>query len=67
LGLGLALSSINSNLKLNDFNNNIEGLIVAADSFDKNKWNTSSLEIPLKLDGEHLLPLLINFGEFIWD
>ena len=35
--------------KLNDFNNNIEGLIVAADSFDKNKWNTSSLEIPLEI------------------
>ena len=49
LGFGLALSSINSNLKLNDFNNNIEGLIVAADSFDKNKWNSSRLEIPLEI------------------
>ena len=49
LGLGLALNSINSNLKLNDLNNKIEGLIVGADSYDKNKWNTSRLEIPLEI------------------
>ena len=49
MGFGLALSSINSNLKLNDFNNKIEGLIVDAESFDKNKWSTSSLEIPLEI------------------
>jgi len=49
LGLGLSLSSINSNLKLNDLNNKIEGLIVDAESFDKNKWNSSRLEIPLEI------------------
>lgn len=49
LGLGLALSSINSNLKLNELNNKIEGLIIDGDSFKKNKWNTSSLEIPFEL------------------
>ena len=49
LGFGLALGSINSNLKLYDFNNNIESLIVASDSFDKNKWNSSRLEIPIEI------------------
>ena len=32
-----------------DFNNNIESLIVASDSFDKNKWNSSRLEIPIEI------------------
>ena len=49
IGAGLSLSSSSSNLKLSDLNNVISGEIVNAENFTKNKWNTSSIEIPFEI------------------
>ena len=49
IGAGLSLSSSSSNLKLNELNNVISGEIVSGEDFTKNKWNTSSIEIPFEI------------------
>lgn len=49
LGAGLSLSSSSSNLKLSELNNVISGEIVSGEDFTKNKWNTSSIEIPFEI------------------
>ena len=49
IGAGLSLSSSSSNLKLNEINNVISGEIVSGEDFTKNKWNTSSIEIPFEI------------------
>ena len=49
LGAGLSLSSSSSNLKLSELNNVISGEIVSGKDFTKNKWNTSSIEIPFEI------------------
>lgn len=49
LGAGLSFSSSSSNLKLSELNNVINGEIVSGEDFTKNKWNTSSIEIPFEI------------------
>jgi len=49
LGAGLSFSSSSSNLKLSELNNIISGEIVSGEDFTKNKWNTSSIEIPFEI------------------
>ena len=49
IGAGLSLSSSSSNLKLNELNDVISGEIVSGEDFTKNKWNTSSIEIPFEI------------------
>ena len=49
VGVGLSLGSSNSNLKLSELNNIINGEIVSGEDFTKNKWNTSSIEIPFEI------------------
>jgi hypothetical protein len=49
LGAGLSFSSSSSNLRLSELNNVINGEIVSGEDFTKNKWNTSSIEIPFEI------------------
>lgn len=49
LGAGLSFSSSSSNLRLSELNNIISGEIVSGEDFTKNKWNTSSIEIPFEI------------------
>ena len=49
VGAGLSLSSSSSNLKFNEINDVISVEIIDAEDFTKNKWNTSSIEIPFEI------------------
>lgn len=49
LGAGLSLSSSSSNLKLSELNNSVSAEIINGEDFTKNKWNTSSIEIPFEI------------------
>ncbi|MDA9241825.1 PorT family protein [Flavobacteriaceae bacterium] len=48
-GVGLSLSSLNSNLKLIDLNSSVSGEIVNGADFTKNKWNTTRIEFPFEV------------------
>ncbi len=48
-GLGLAFSSINSNLKFENINNILNSSVIDPNSFEKNKWNVSKLELPIEI------------------
>lgn len=61
LGAGLSLSSSSSNLKLSELNNVISGEIVSGEDFTKNKWNTSSIEIPFEIRWRTSTPTSYKF------